>query len=69
MATAPADAAADGEPQYDFISRWFGPLSGIPEDHVTGSAPATLAPVLGREARQEFNDRSTDLSARRHAAP
>ena len=44
VATAPADAAADGEPQYDFISRWFGPLSGIPEDHVTGSAHTTLAP-------------------------
>ena len=30
-----------------FISRWFGPLSGIPEDHVTGSAHTTLAPFWG----------------------
>jgi predicted PhzF superfamily epimerase YddE/YHI9 len=28
----------------DFVSRWFGPLSGIPEDPVTGSAHSTLAP-------------------------
>ena len=30
--------------EFDFVSRWFGPLSGIPEDHVTGSAHTTLAP-------------------------
>uniref|UniRef100_A0A7S3APR9 PhzF family phenazine biosynthesis protein n=1 Tax=Haptolina ericina TaxID=156174 RepID=A0A7S3APR9_9EUKA len=44
VATAAADVAADGEEQFDFISRWFGPLSGIPEDPVTGSAHSTLAP-------------------------
>ena len=44
VATAPADPAPPGTPQCDFISRWFGPLSGIPEDHVTGSAHTTLAP-------------------------
>lgn len=48
VATAPADPAAAGNPQYDFISRWFGPLSGIPEDHVTGSAHTTLAPYWAK---------------------
>eukprot|EP00966_Prymnesium_polylepis_P206203 4778006-Prymnesium_polylepis.1 len=43
VATAPPDSGDSGE-QYDFISRWFGPLSGIPEDPVTGSAHTTLAP-------------------------
>ena len=28
----------------DFVSRFFGPCSGIPEDLVTGSAHSTLAP-------------------------
>ena len=44
IATAPSDSVAAGEPACDFISRFFGPLSGIPEDHVTGSAHTTLAP-------------------------
>jgi PhzF family phenazine biosynthesis protein len=38
--TAPAD---EGKP-YDFVSRFFGPGAGIPEDPVTGSAFADLAP-------------------------
>jgi PhzF family phenazine biosynthesis protein len=29
---------------YDFVSRWFGPQSGVDEDPVTGSAHCTLAP-------------------------
>ncbi len=43
----------------DFVSRFFGPRAGIPEDPVTGSAHCALAPFwaarLGRnrlEARQ-----------------
>jgi len=38
--TAPAD---EGKP-YDFVLRFFGPGVGIPEDPVTGSAFADLAP-------------------------
>lgn len=38
---------------YDFISRYFSPWNGIPEDPVTGSAHAVLGPywaaVLGKE--------------------
>ena len=35
-------AAGDGE--YDFISRYFAPAKGIPEDPVTGSAHCMLTP-------------------------
>jgi PhzF family phenazine biosynthesis protein len=48
IVTARAD---DGE--HDFISRWFGPRVGVPEDPVTGSAHCCLGPWwalrLGRE--------------------
>jgi PhzF family phenazine biosynthesis protein len=44
--TAPGD-------QTDFVSRFFAPASGVPEDPVTGSAHCTLAPYwadrLGRK--------------------
>ena len=37
---------------YDFLSRFFAPWMGIPEDHVTGSAHSVLGPywseLLGR---------------------
>lgn len=53
-----ATAVADAE-DVDFVSRFFGPMSGIDEDPVTGSAHCTLAPFwaerLGKtvmEARQ-----------------
>ena len=37
--------AADGDGYgYDFVSRFFGPRFGIPEDPVTGSAHTMLAP-------------------------
>lgn len=40
-------------PGYDFISRFFGPRVGVPEDPVTGSAHCVLSPFwskrLGRE--------------------
>ena len=41
IVTAAADEAAHG---YDFVSRFFAPRVGIPEDPVTGSAHTTLAP-------------------------
>jgi PhzF family phenazine biosynthesis protein len=31
-------------PGYDFVSRFFAPAAGIPEDPVTGSAHCCLAP-------------------------
>jgi PhzF family phenazine biosynthesis protein len=39
-ATAPAPANAG----YDFVSRFFSPADGVPEDPVTGSAHCALAP-------------------------
>ncbi len=52
--SAPAD-----DPELDFVSRFFAPSIGIPEDPVTGSAHSSLVPYwserLGRttlEARQ-----------------
>ncbi len=42
--------------QVDFVSRFFGPQSGIDEDHVTGSAHTTLIlywkEVLGKEVME-----------------
>lgn len=47
-------AAADRHSGYDFVSRYFAPEGGIPEDPVTGSAHTALAPYwshrLGRDA-------------------
>ncbi|MCK8678393.1 PhzF family phenazine biosynthesis protein [Streptomyces lichenis] len=48
--TAPAARPDQG---YDFVSRFFSPAEGIPEDPVTGSAHTALAPYwsarLGRD--------------------
>ncbi|QKW53723.1 PhzF family phenazine biosynthesis protein [Streptomyces buecherae] len=48
IVTAPARTPGD----HDFVSRFFGPASGIDEDPVTGSAHTALAPLwsprLGR---------------------
>lgn len=47
IVTAPGD-----EPGIDFVSRYFAPAVGIPEDPVTGSAHCTLAPYwAGRTGR------------------
>lgn len=37
-----------GEPDLDFISRFFAPQLGIPEDPVTGSAHCSLTPYWGQ---------------------
>jgi PhzF family phenazine biosynthesis protein len=51
-------AAADGRRPYDFVSRYFAPAGGIPEDPVTGSAHTALAPFwsqrLGRDELTGF---------------
>jgi PhzF family phenazine biosynthesis protein len=39
-------AAGDGP--YDFVSRYFAPAKGVPEDPVTGSAHCMLAPYWAR---------------------
>jgi PhzF family phenazine biosynthesis protein len=43
IVTAPADGP------YDFVSRYFAPAKGVPEDPVTGSAHCMLAPYWARK--------------------
>jgi PhzF family phenazine biosynthesis protein len=55
--------AAGGEPGVDFVSRFFAPAQGIPEDPVTGSAHCTLIPLWSaRLGRTRLNARQ--ISAR-----
>ena len=50
--------ARASETGFDFVSRFFGPRSGVPEDPVTGSAHCALAPYwadrLGKVALCAF---------------
>lgn len=39
---------APGEGAYDFVSRYFAPAKGIPEDPVTGAAHCMLAPYWAK---------------------
>ena len=39
---------APGDQTYDFVSRYFAPAKGIPEDPVTGGAHCALAPYWAR---------------------
>jgi PhzF family phenazine biosynthesis protein len=41
-------ATAPGENGADFVSRFFAPAQGVPEDPATGSSHCTLAPYWGR---------------------
>jgi PhzF family phenazine biosynthesis protein len=44
-----------GVPQFDFVSRFFAPGSGVDEDPVTGSAHCALGPYWeGRLQKREF---------------
>jgi PhzF family phenazine biosynthesis protein len=49
---------APGDGGYDFVSRYFAPAKGIPEDPVTGAAHTMLAPYwarrLGKTAFRAF---------------
>ena len=49
---------APGDESYDFVSRYFAPAKGVPEDPVTGGAHCMLAPYwarrLGRSAFRAF---------------
>jgi PhzF family phenazine biosynthesis protein len=56
-------AKADTE-GYDFVSRFFAPQSGVPEDHATGSAHCALAPFWA-EKLNKTSMRALQLSPRR----
>ncbi|HXD30588.1 MAG TPA: PhzF family phenazine biosynthesis protein [Pyrinomonadaceae bacterium] len=46
---------APGEGTYDFVSRYFAPAKGIPEDPVTGAAHCMLAPYwANRLGKNQF---------------
>ena len=55
---------------YDFVSRFFAPLTGVPEDPVTGSAHCTLTPYwvsrLGRSSlkARQISSRGGDVGCR-----
>jgi|SRR5665213_2849103 len=46
-------ATASGDGSYDFVSRYFAPGKGIPEDPVTGSAHCALAPYWANRLNKE----------------
>jgi PhzF family phenazine biosynthesis protein len=50
ITTAPA---SDPRSDYDFVSRFFAPAQGIPEDPVTGSAHTALAPYWSARLGQD----------------
>ena len=41
---------------YDFLSRFFAPWMGIPEDHVTGSAHSVLGPYWSERLQVRDNN-------------
>jgi PhzF family phenazine biosynthesis protein len=55
-------ATAPGTGEIDFVSRFFGPRVGVPEDPVTGSAHSTLIPFWAGELGK------TELRARQISA-
>jgi PhzF family phenazine biosynthesis protein len=63
-----AMVTAEGEPPYDFVSRFFAPWWGIDEDPVTGAAHTILAPYwaerLGRRVMRahQASNRGGDLT-------
>jgi PhzF family phenazine biosynthesis protein len=52
-ATAAAAAPTAAAPTADFVSRFFAPQSGIPEDPVTGSAHTTLTPYWSAKLKKK----------------
>ena len=64
-------ATAPGDEGYDFISRFFAPDKGVPEDPVTGSAHCALTPFwakrLGKKTMKarQVSPRGGDLTLHR----
>ena len=56
-------AIADINQPYDFVSRFFAPKAGIPEDPVTGSAHCSLTPYWAKYL-SKTNLQAKQLSAR-----
>jgi predicted PhzF superfamily epimerase YddE/YHI9 len=46
---------ARGDESYDFVSRYFAPAKGVPEEPVTGAAHCMLAPYWAKRlGKNEF---------------
>jgi len=45
--------SSSDQPQFDFVSRFFAPASGVNEDPVTGSAHCTLGPFWQERLRKD----------------
>jgi PhzF family phenazine biosynthesis protein len=56
-------AIADPDQPYEFVSRFFAPKAGIPEDPVTGSAHCSLTPYWAKRLNKS-NLKAKQLSAR-----
>ncbi len=54
--------------EYDFVSRFFCPGEGVPEDPVTGSAHSMLIPWWGEKPGENHHDGAPDLRSRRRPA-
>jgi PhzF family phenazine biosynthesis protein len=63
-ATAMGASASETTGVVDFVSRFFGPQSGVPEDPVTGSAHTTLTPYWSKRLGKK-DLTAQQLSARR----
>jgi PhzF family phenazine biosynthesis protein len=55
---------APGEQEFDFVSRFFAPGSGVDEDPVTGSAHTTLIPYWSKRL-EKTHLKAAQLSARK----
>jgi PhzF family phenazine biosynthesis protein len=58
---------APGEHELDFVSRFFAPAQGVPEDPVTGSAHSTLVPYWAKHLDKNPNGAAA-FAPRRFAA-
>jgi PhzF family phenazine biosynthesis protein len=45
-------AAGDGDGDVDFVSRYFAPVKGVPEDPVTGGAHCALVPFWAKRLKK-----------------
>ena len=54
---------------YDFLSRFFAPWMGIPEDHVTGSAHSVLGPYWRDRLAKDEGSRSDVVMKARQCSP
>ena len=63
-----AIVTAPGENGVDFVSRFFAPAQGVPEDPVTGSAHATLVPYWAKRLGKRNPEGAPAFAPRRPVA-